>query len=220
MRLREQMRSIDVERVILVPVMFFFLCLTLFALFAGLNHASSSALVDYLHLIYLVLLTSFYFMAAIFLLIRSPARAHSEGVAPRIRGVSGNVSPTALRIRRRLTGSRRSGDIRSGANDVGDVVQPLLPHCARPDFGVEAKVRNLVQHGPYRFIRNPLYVAEMITLIGAVCFFPSLPKVMILIAVGAIQVYRAVQEERLLEEHLPEYAAYKLQTKRFVPGLF
>jgi protein-S-isoprenylcysteine O-methyltransferase Ste14 len=29
-----------------------------------------------------------------------------------------------------------------------------------------------------------------------------------------------LQEERLLEAHIPEYAAYKLQTKRFVPGLF
>ena len=51
-------------------------------------------------------------------------------------------------------------------------------------------------------------------------FTEPLPKVVILVAVGAIQVYRAIQEERLLEEHIPEYAAYKLQTKRFVPGLF
>ena len=87
-------------------------------------------------------------------------------------------------------------------------------------FGVEPQVRTLVQHGPYRLIRNPLYVGEMVTLIGAVCFSPTLLKTAILLTLAAIQAYRAIQEELLLEENLPEYAAYKLRSKRFVPGLF
>jgi protein-S-isoprenylcysteine O-methyltransferase Ste14 len=220
MRLREQLRSVDVERVILVPVMFFFLCLTLFALFAGVNRVSSSGLVDYLHLIYLVLLTSFYFMAAIFLLTRSPARAQSKGVAPTIAAYLGTFLPLLLAF---AGGSQVPDGVAIFAVALMTLGMSFSLYslvALGRSFGVEAKVRNLVQHGPYRFIRNPLYVAEMITLTGAVCFFPSLPKVVILLAVGAIQVYRAVQEERLLEEHIPEYAAYKLQTKRFVPGLF
>ena len=220
MRLRDQLRSIDVERVIMVPAMVFSLCLALFALFSGGNSGSSSVLVDYLYVIYLTLLTGFYLMALVFLLIRSPAKARSEGVVPRIAAYLGTFLPLLLAF---VEGSQVPDGVAIFAvalMTLGMSYSLYSLIALGRSFGVEAKVRNLVQRGPYRFIRNPLYVAEMITLTGAVCFSPSLPKVVILLAVGAIQVYRAIHEERLLEEHIPEYAAYKLQTKRFVPGLF
>jgi protein-S-isoprenylcysteine O-methyltransferase Ste14 len=220
MQLRDQLRSIDVERVIMVPAMVFSLFLALFALFSAGTSASSSVLVDYLSVVYLILLTGFYFMAAVFLLTRSPASARREGALPRIAAYLGTFLPLLFPF---LQGSQVPDGVAIFAvalmtSGMSFSLYSLI--ALGRSFGVEAKVRNLVQRGPYRYIRNPLYVGELITLTGAVCFSPSLPKVVILLTVGAIQVYRAIQEERLLEEHLPEYAAYKLQTKRFVPGLF
>jgi protein-S-isoprenylcysteine O-methyltransferase Ste14 len=220
MRLRDQLRSIDVERVIMVPAMIFSLCLALFALFSGVNSGSSSVLVDYLYVLYLILLAGFYIMAAVFLLIRSPAKARREGAVPRIAAYLGTFLPLLFAF---VEGSQVPDGVAIFAVALMTLGMSFSLYSLvvlGRSFGVEAKVRNLVQRGPYRFIRNPLYVAEMITLTGAVCFSPSMAKVSILLAIGAIQVYRAVQEERLLEEHIPEYAAYKLQTKRFVPGLF
>ena len=220
MRLHEQLRSMDVERVIMVPAMIFSLCLALFALFSGVNLGSSSALVDSLYVVYLALLTGFYLMAVVFLLIRSPAKARSEGLVPRIAAYLGTFLPLLFAF---VEGSQVADGVAVfavGLMTLGMAFSLYSLISLGRSFGVEAKVRNLVQRGPYRFIRNPLYVGEMITLAGAVCFSPSLPKVMILLACGGIQVYRAIHEERLLEQHIPEYAAYKLQTKRFVPGLF
>lgn len=220
MRLREQLRSMDVERVILVPIMVLLLCVTLFSLLSNADLETPSTLVDYLYLLYLVLLSSFYVIAAVFLLIRSRASAEHQRALPRIAAYLGTFLPLLFAF--------------AGGTEVPDGVAVFavalmtlgmaftvysLVTLGR-SFGVEAKVRTLVQRGPYRYIRNPLYVAEMIALAGVVCFSPSLPKVGILVTVGAIQVYRALQEERLLEQHVPEYRAYKLRTKRFVPGLF
>ena len=219
MRLRDQLKSIDVERVIMVPAMVFLLCLAVFSLFSRVT-TSSSAVADNLYVLYLILLTSFYVMAAVFLLIRSPAIARREGALPRIAAYLGTFLPLLLAF---VEGSQVSDAMAIFAValmtfGMGFSLYSLI--ALGRSFGVEAKVRNLVQRGPYKFIRNPLYVAEMITLIGAVCFSPSWAKVVILIAVGALQVYRAIQEELLLEQHVPEYATYKLHTKRFVPGLF
>ncbi|MGR0320925.1 methyltransferase family protein [Agromyces sp. ZXT2-3] len=220
MRLREQLRTVDVERLILVPIMVFLLFVTSFTLFVGGRNDGASGIVDYLHLAYLILLTAFYLVAVLLLIIRTPAKARRRGIAPTAAAYAGTFLPFLFAF---LGGS----DVPPGIELFAVVLMALgmtfsvysLVTLGR-SFGVEAKVRNLVQHGPYRFIRNPLYVGEMITLTGAVCFSPSWAKLGILILVGAIQVYRAIQEERLLEEHIPEYAAYKLRTKRFVPGLF
>jgi protein-S-isoprenylcysteine O-methyltransferase Ste14 len=40
--------------------------------------------------------------------------------------------------------------------------------------------------------------------------------VLVFVVWVAIQVYRALQEEKLLERNLEDYAEYKRQTKRFI----
>ncbi|RXZ50256.1 isoprenylcysteine carboxylmethyltransferase family protein [Agromyces binzhouensis] len=220
MRLREQLRTMDVERLVLVPAMVFLLCLTFFALFSRAQREAASGIVDYLHILYLILLTSFYLVAVLLLIIRRPAKARRPGVLPTAAAYVGTFLPLTFAF---LGGSEAPAGVELFAvilMTLGMIFTVYSLITLGRSFGVEAKVRTLVQHGPYRLIRNPLYVGEMITLTGAVCFSPSPAKFGILILIGAIQVYRAIQEERLLEEHIPEYAAYKLRTKRFVPGLF
>ena len=220
MRLREQVRTIDVERVILVPAILFLLCLAIFSLLAGADRHASSGLAGYFYIVYSILLITFYVLAVLLLLVRTPAKAQSAGFAPRTAAYLGTFLPMALAF---AGGSEVPNGVAVFAvalMALGMAFSVYSLIALGKSFGVEAKVRTLVQHGPYRHIRNPLYVGEMITLTGAVCFSPSVAKVGILVLVGAIQIYRSIQEERLLEEHIPEYAAYKLRTKRFVPGIF
>jgi protein-S-isoprenylcysteine O-methyltransferase Ste14 len=220
MRLGEQLRSIDVERVILVPILVFLLCLAILSLVAGADQHASSGLAGVLYAIYLILLIAFYVIAVLLLIIRSPAKAESRGFVPRAAAYLGTFLPMAFAF---AGGSEVPDSVAVSAVTLMTLGMTFTVYSLITlgrSFGVEAKVRTLVQNGPYRHIRNPLYVGEVITLAGAVLFSPSWAKVGILVAIAVIQVYRALQEERLLEAHIPEYAAYKLQTKRFVPGLF
>lgn len=81
----------------------------------------------------------------------------------------------------------------------------------------------LVDQGPYRFIRHPVYTALVLSSVGFALFFLS----PILVSVAAIQAgtaqYRARVEERLLSS--PEgfgdaYRSYMARTGRFIPRLW
>lgn len=86
-------------------------------------------------------------------------------------------------------------------------------------FSIAPQVRMLVQNGPYRFIRHPLYVGEIITFSGIILAGFSILRLSTFFLMILIQTYRAFQEEKLLEEHIPNYSLYKKATKRFIPGL-
>ncbi|UKA65649.1 isoprenylcysteine carboxylmethyltransferase family protein [Arthrobacter sp. FW306-05-C] len=220
MKLREESTSIDIERVILVPIMALLLLSAVAALFSGSKVASTSALVTALHVAYQVLMTVFYLMAVFFLLTRNSASARSGRIAPTVAAYVGSFLPFLFSFAGGSEVSEGQALFAVGLMTVGMVFTVWSLMTLGKSFGVEPQVRTLVQSGPYRLIRNPLYVGEMVTLIGAVCLSPTLLKTVILVALAVIQAYRAIEEEQLLADNLPEYAAYKLRTTRFVPGLF
>lgn len=220
MKLRQPSTSIDIERVILVPIMALLLLWAVSALFSGSQVVSTSVLVTALHITYQILMTVFYLMAVYFLLTRNSASARSGRVAPTVAAYVGTFLPFLFAFAGGSEVSEGLASFAVGLMALGMVFTVWSLMTLGKSFGVEPQVRTLVQHGPYRLIRNPLYVGEIVTLIGAVCFSPSLLKTAILVVLAAVQGYRAIQEEQLLADNLPEYAAYKLQTKRFVPGLF
>ena len=87
-------------------------------------------------------------------------------------------------------------------------------------FSVMPEARSLVTSGPYAIVRHPLYLAEMIGIAGLVLQFQQPWAVILGIAVGALQYWRTVFEERVLTAAYPEYVAYRTRTRRFIPYLF
>ena len=76
----------------------------------------------------------------------------------------------------------------------------------------------LVERGPYRFIRHPIYTANCLALLGLFLATAS-AGVMLNCAILAFFYYRAASwEEATLAQHLPGYAGYLLRTGRFLPS--
>jgi protein-S-isoprenylcysteine O-methyltransferase Ste14 len=95
----------------------------------------------------------------------------------------------------------------------------VLSHLGR-SFSIMPEARGLVTSALYRHVRHPLYVAEMIASIGTVLQFLSVWTALILAVQIVFQLRRMRNEEVVLMEIFPEYAAYKQKTARIIPGVY
>jgi protein-S-isoprenylcysteine O-methyltransferase Ste14 len=78
----------------------------------------------------------------------------------------------------------------------------------RRSFSITVEARSLVGSGPYRWIRHPIYLGEMLSAVAVTLWRLSLANVMLCAAFIAVQLWRARMEERKLGRLLPEYAAF------------
>jgi protein-S-isoprenylcysteine O-methyltransferase Ste14 len=87
-------------------------------------------------------------------------------------------------------------------------------------FGVLPDVRGLVMRGPYRLVRHPLYLGELLAALGIAAGARHWP-----IALGAwvvclaLQLVRTHYEESTLRAEFPEYQTYAERTSRLIPGI-
>jgi protein-S-isoprenylcysteine O-methyltransferase Ste14 len=85
-------------------------------------------------------------------------------------------------------------------------------------FSIAPQGRALVVGGPYRLIRHPIYLAELIMITGVTVAEPRLALVLGALVVAVLQPIRIDAEERLLRSNTPgfdEYAA--LVRYRLIP---
>jgi protein-S-isoprenylcysteine O-methyltransferase Ste14 len=87
-------------------------------------------------------------------------------------------------------------------------------------FSMMAEARRLVTSGPYRYVRHPLYLAEEFAIVGISMQFFSLATAFVLAVQIAFQLRRMHNEEAVLAENFPEYAAYQQRTARLLPGIY
>jgi protein-S-isoprenylcysteine O-methyltransferase Ste14 len=101
---------------------------------------------------------------------------------------------------------------------VGLIVAALL--SLRRSFGIVAAHRGIQTGGLYRWVRHPLYAAELLFLLGFALAHASVWNAFIWILVAGFQVLRAGVEERFLARDAA-YRAYRRRCpRRFVPGVW
>jgi len=88
--------------------------------------------------------------------------------------------------------------------------------------GVDVRERTeLVTGGLFRFVRNPIFSAMLVALVGLALLVPNAVSLLALVSSFAgleIQV-RRVEEPHLLRVHGERYRAWAARTGRFAPGL-
>lgn len=91
---------------------------------------------------------------------------------------------------------------------------------AKGSSGMELMPERIVDHGPYRYTRNPMYLGHLIFMTGLVVTFESWLALAILVA-NAIWFQRRVlsDEARLTAAFGTEYTDYKARVKRWIPGI-
>jgi protein-S-isoprenylcysteine O-methyltransferase Ste14 len=78
----------------------------------------------------------------------------------------------------------------------------------------------LLDTGPYRYIRNPMYSGALLAMTALLLDSFSLMRLVAFILLTAVFLSKISIEEKLLTEKFKEYASYKSHTRRLIPFIY
>jgi protein-S-isoprenylcysteine O-methyltransferase Ste14 len=104
-----------------------------------------------------------------------------------------------------LVGYRHAG------RSLGDQLGPLVAPC---------EPATLVERGPYRRIRHPMYLAEIAMAFGIPLVLGAFWTLAMSLVFSAVVLRRIGVEEAALTARLPDYRDYAARTHRLVPHVF
>ncbi|MCF8307521.1 MAG: isoprenylcysteine carboxylmethyltransferase family protein [Bacteroidales bacterium] len=97
-------------------------------------------------------------------------------------------------------------------------------YIMRPgNFNIRPSVKEdgkLVTHGPYRFIRHPMYTAIIFVLYPLLIEHFTYLRLSIMVVLTINLVVKQIFEEGLLKTHFNNYPDYMKSTNRMIPGVF
>ncbi len=87
-------------------------------------------------------------------------------------------------------------------------------------FAIFPEARSFVDKGPYRFVRHPLYLTEIVSMLGIMIGFRQPWAAMIVAAAITLQFRRMAFEEEILARAYSGYVEYRRKTARLIPGVY
>jgi protein-S-isoprenylcysteine O-methyltransferase Ste14 len=161
-------------------------------------------------------LASFYMLVALLIMTRLPAKAQADGLLPRVAAFVGSYLPWTITFVGKT--DQALPNLASTACVLMGTIMMLVAvrHLGR-SFSVVPQARSVVQTGPYRRIKHPLYFAEEIVVLGVVLQYLTPVTVIVLVLHVGVQVCRIRYEEDLLRRNCPEYSGYEASRWRLVP---
>ena len=86
--------------------------------------------------------------------------------------------------------------------------------------GMATLPQRIVDEGPYRYTRNPMYLGHLIFMLGlALTFWSWFGLVLLVLRAAWFQRRVKRDEARLVATFGDDYAAYQARVKRWVPGV-
>jgi protein-S-isoprenylcysteine O-methyltransferase Ste14 len=163
-----------------------------------------------------VCLASFYLLLALLIMTRPPAKAEADGLMPRIAAFVGTYMPWTITFLGK-TEQALPNLVSTACVLIGAIMMLVtIRHLGR-SFSIVPQARSVVQTGPYRWIKHPLYLVEEIVVLGVVLQYLSPVTVIVLVLHIGVQVCRILYEEDLLRRNCPEYSSYEASRWRLIP---
>jgi len=215
-------RGMDVGRMLMAPLCAFVILHNGLQIYRNYHGAGELGALDILAEINALLLMSFYvFVASAYLQRTSPKRSSQSWkdnaaamastflTAPLLVICSTDVSSPFYLV---LTGSVIA------IAGLAFAVYSLI--SLGSNFSIIPQAREVVTRGPYKYLRHPLYLGEIVAIVGFVLAHVTLATIGILGMLILLQVYRASREEKILSSIDPNYEDYVSKTFSFVPGIW
>jgi protein-S-isoprenylcysteine O-methyltransferase Ste14 len=161
-------------------------------------------------------LAIFYTLLTVLIMTRPPAKAQAAGLLPRIAAFVGSYMPWTITFFGK-TDQALPNLLSTACVLIGMIMMLVtIRHLGRA-FSLVPQARSVVQTGPYRWIKHPLYLSEEIVILGVVLQYLTPITVILLILHIGVQVCRILYEEDLLRRNFPEYSSYEASRWRLIP---
>ena len=161
-------------------------------------------------------LANFYMLLALLIITRSAAKARADGLLPRIAAFVGTYLPWTITFFGKSDQALPNFES-TACVLVGMVMMLVTARHLGGAFSLVPQARSVVQTGPYRWIKHPLYLAEEIAVLGVVLQYLTPVTVIVLVLHIGVQVCRIIYEEDLLRRNCPEYCSYEASRWRLIP---
>jgi protein-S-isoprenylcysteine O-methyltransferase Ste14 len=161
-------------------------------------------------------LASFYMLLALLIMTRSPAKAQADGLMPRVAAFVGTYLPWTITFFGQ-TDQALPNLLSTACVLTGMIMMLVTIRHLGGSFSLVPQARSVVQTGPYRWIKHPLYFSEQIAILGVVLQYLTPVTVIVFVLHIGIQVCRILYEEDLLRRNCPEYSSYEATRWRLIP---
>lgn len=177
--------------------------------------AAPSSLLANLRFFALFAAMAFNLLLIYLVVMRTGPVRRASGLMPRLCGFAGTFLGVAILRLKPLELSLLWQSVAAALVFGGTAGSLVVLAKLGKSFAIMPEARQLVTSGPYAWARHPLYVMEIMTLIGTAIQFQQPWAGLLALAVIVLQVARTIFEERVLAEAYPEYARYRARVKRF-----
>jgi len=162
--------------------------------------------------------TLLYIIVAIAVAVRSDPVDRSRGVAEIIVPLIGSVLPFALLLQAPaawINGKPFLLNVVFCWMTIASGFTAWGLWSLRSSFSITVEARSLVTHGPYRWVRHPVYLGEILASAAVMAWRWSLLNLAIFVLFVTIQLLRARWEESKLRRTFPEYTTFSTRSRWF-----
>lgn len=211
---------VDIGRLIIIPIFVFLMTVNILVVYQDLKALFPINTIKATGLIHDMLIVGFYSLIILLYFLRSPARSTSKSHVTNSIAIVATSIPFALPFLGKPVLNKPEILLVANVIIIISIVLSIYAlGSLGKSFSIIPQARKLIKTGPYRVIRHPLYVSELIGVFGLVLTGLTVLKIAMFLLFVVLQAYRAFQEEKLLANIFPEYKQYSSKTTRFIPGI-
>lgn len=212
--------KIDIGKIIILPIFGLLMVSNIWSLYWEAKALEPVSTLKIATLINRLFLVCFYAQLVYLYLIRSAATNTTRSYITKTIAVAATFLPFTIQLLSRPSDSPAVIFSATLVTIFGIAITLYSLGTLGTSFSIIPQARKLVQTGPYRLVRHPVYLGELISIFGVVLARPSGIAMAIYCLLVALLIYRAVNEEKLLADIFPEYKVYSFKRARFIPGIF